>query len=385
MANKITIPSTIFLGENALLEAESTLCNMGNKAFIVTGKSMIKQGNVTILTEILKKNGIDSVVFSNITGEPTVSMIDEGVQLYKSEICDFIIGFGGGSPLDAAKAIGVMAVSNGKISDYNGKFITEAIPPLVEIPSTAGTGSEVTQFTIISDTEKNIKMLLKGAPLLPTVAIVDPRFTMSTPPNVTAATGLDALTHAVESFTSKKAFSISDLYAISAVKRIFKYLPIAYKDGSNVKAREEMSIAALEAGISFNNSSVTIVHGMSRPIGALFHVPHGISNAMLLGECLSFALDGAYGKFAELGRAIDVAGLDDSDENAAKEFLNAINELCCVCQVPTLEEYGIDRTEFFAVIDKMSKDAFDSGSPSNTRKIVSVEDIKEIYKKLWNK
>ena len=383
MANKITTPGAIFLGENALFEAEETLCKLGKKAFIVTGKSMIKQGNIALLTNLLKKNDVDSVVFSNITGEPTDIMINEGVQLYKSALCDFIIGFGGGSPLDAAKAIGVMAVSEGKISDYNGKFITKEIPPLVAIPSTSGTGSEVTQFTIISDTEKNIKMLLKGTPLLPTIAIVDPIFTMSTPANVTAATGLDALTHAVESFTSKKAFSISDLYAISAIKRIFQYLPIAYKDGSNAKAREEMSFAALEAGISFNNSSVTIVHGMSRPIGAIFHVPHGISNAMLLGECLSFALDGAYEKFAELGRAIGVANSEDSDEKAAKEFLNAIQDLCHVCDVPTLEGYGIDKTEFFEKIDKMSKDAFDSGSPSNTRKPVTIEDIKVIYEKLW--
>ena len=383
MANKITTPGAIFLGENALFEAEETLCKLGKKAFIVTGKSMIKQGNIALLTNLLKKNDVDSVVFSEITGEPTDIMINEGVQLYKSALCDFIIGFGGGSPLDAAKAIGVMAVSEGKISDYNGKFITKEIPPLVAIPSTSGTGSEVTQFTIISDTEKNIKMLLKGTPLLPTIAIVDPIFTMSTPANVTAATGLDALTHAVESFTSKKAFSISDLYAISAIKRIFQYLPIAYKDGSNAKAREEMSFAALEAGISFNNSSVTIVHGMSRPIGAIFHVPHGISNAMLLGECLSFALDGAYEKFAELGRAIGVANSEDSDEKAAKEFLNAIQDLCHVCDVPTLEGYGIDKTEFFEKIDKMSKDAFDSGSPSNTRKPVTIEDIKVIYEKLW--
>jgi len=383
MANKITTPGTIFLGENALFEAEGTLCNLGKKAFIVTGKSMIKQGNIAVLTELLKKNDVDSFVFSGITGEPTDVMINEGVQLYKGELCDFIIGFGGGSPLDAAKAIGVMAVSEGKISDYNGQFITKAIPPLVAIPSTSGTGSEVTQFTIISDTERNIKMLLKGSPLLPTIAIVDPIFTMLTPPNVTAATGLDALTHAVKSFTSKKAFSISDLYAISAVKRIFQYLPIAYKDGSNVKAREEMSIAALEAGISFNNSSVTIVHGMSRHIGAIFHVPHGISNAMLLGECLSFAIDGAYEKFAQLGRAIGVAGSQDSDEKAANEFLNAIQNICHICDVPTLEEYGIGKTEFFNQIDKMSKDAYDSGSPSNTRKPVKTEDIKIIYEKLW--
>lgn len=384
MANKLTIPGTIYIGENALLMAEEELCKMGKKAFIVTGKSMIKQGHIKVLTEILEKNGVKSVVFSNITGEPTDKMIEEGLEFYRSEGCDFIIGFGGGSPLDAAKAIGAMATNEGNISDYNGKVITNAIPPLVEIPSTAGTGSEATQFTIISDTDKNIKMLLKGPVLLPSLAIIDPKFSMLTPPNITAATGLDALTHAVEAYTSKKAFSMTDLYAVSAVKRIFKYLPIAYKNGSDVKAREEMSIAALEAGISFNNSSVTLVHGMSRPIGALFHVAHGISNAMLLKECLSFALDGAYERFADLGRAIGVADNADSDKVAANAFIEAIEEICTVCEVPTLEKYGINKEEFFAAIDKMAKDAYDSGSPSNTRKTVKDDDIKEIYKRLWN-
>lgn len=384
MANKLTIPGTIYIGENALLMAEEELCKMGKKAFIVTGKSMIKQGHIKVLTEILEKNGVKSVVFSNITGEPTDKMIEEGLEFYRSEGCDFIIGFGGGSPLDAAKAIGAMATNEGNISDYNGKVITNAIPPLVEIPSTAGTGSEATQFTIISDTDKNIKMLLKGPVLLPSLAIIDPKFSMLTPPNITAATGLDALIHAVEAYTSKKAFSMTDLYAVSAVKRIFKYLPIAYKNGSDVKAREEMSIAALEAGISFNNSSVTLVHGMSRPIGALFHVAHGISNAMLLKECLSFALDGAYERFADLGRAIGVADNADSDKVAANAFIEAIEEICTVCEVPTLEKYGINKEEFFAAIDKMAKDAYDSGSPSNTRKTVKDDDIKEIYKRLWN-
>ena len=384
MANKLVTPGIIYMGENALIAAEEDLCSLGKKAFIVSGKSMIKGGYIKELTDLLHKNEIEAIVISDITGEPTDVMVEEGLALYKNEKCDFIIGFGGGSPLDAAKAIGAMVTNEGKIADYNGKVITKKIPPLVAIPSTAGTGSEATQVTIISDTKNNIKMLLKGSVLLPVISIVDYRFTMSAPPKVTAATGLDALTHAIESYTSKKAFSITDIYAVSAIKRIFKYLPIVFKDGSNEKAREEMSIAALEAGISFNNSSVTIVHGMSRPIGALFHVPHGVSNAMLLKECMTFALDGAYEKFAQLGKEIGVADNNDSDEIAAKAFLKAVEGICKECEIPTLEEYGVDKDKFFEAIDKMAKDAFDSGSPSNTRKNVSVDDMKIIYKKLWD-
>ncbi len=383
MANKFRIPEVTYIGEGALDAAEQEIIALGKKAFIVSGKSMIKQGHVGTLTNMLDRNGIGSVVFSEIPGEPTDKMIEEGYALYKEEDCDFIIGIGGGSPLDSAKAIGILATSGGKISDYNGKVITEKLPPLVEIPSTAGTGSEVTPFTIITDTEHDIKMLLKGDPLMPKVAVVDPLFSMETPKNVTVATGLDALTHAVEAYTSKKAFPESDLFAVSAVKRIFEFLPQAVSDGTNKVAREEMAIAAYEAGISFGNSSVTVVHGMSRPIGALFHVPHGISNAMLLKECLTYVADGAYERFASLGRAIGAAEDSDTDEAATGKFINAIAELCKFCEVPTLAEYGIDRDEFFNNMDKMAQDALDSGSPGNTRKPLAKEDILQIYKNLW--
>lgn len=254
---------------------------------------------------------------------------------------------------------------------------------MVAIPTTAGTGSEATQFTIITDTKKNIKMLLKGKVLMPSLAIIDPQFTMTAPPKITAATGLDALCHAVEAYTSRKAQTLSDTFAMSAVKRIFKYLPAAFKDGSNEEARVQMSVAALEAGIAFNNASVTIIHGMSRPIGALFHVAHGLSNAMLLKECLTFALEGAYDRFAELGRAVGVAADTDSDKEASEKFLAAVDAIAKELETPTLAEFGIDKDEFFKVIDKMAFDAMDSGSPQNTMRDVTEDDVKQIYRNLW--
>lgn len=383
MANQFTTPGKIILGKDALKMSELDLCRMGKKALIVTGKSMLKQGNVKILIDMLKKNGVGSAVYSEIVSEPTDKMIYRGLDIYNEKKCDFIIGFGGGSPLDAAKAIGAMATNEGRISDYNGKTIENPLPPVAAIPTTAGTGSEATQFTIVSDTKNDIKMLLKGKVLIPALAIVDPKFSYSSPKNVTAATGLDALTHAVEAYTSKKAFPLTDSFAISAVKRIFEYLPVAYKDTQNEKAREEMAIAALEAGISFNNSSITIVHGMSRPIGALFHIPHGISNAILLKECMSFALDGAYDRFAQLARAIGAARDEDEDMTAGKIFIDKLDEICNICEVPNMNQYGIEKKEFFKVIEKMAKDAFDSGSPSNTRKDVTVEDMIKIYERLY--
>lgn len=377
------IPNHTVVGTNVLGEAAPLLKKMGNKAFIVTGRHVAVSNMMKQLTALLDENGIGCVIFDGITGEPTDTMIENGVEMLKSSGCDFIIGIGGGSPLDSAKAIAAMAVNEGSIADYNGKEITGEILPLAAIPTTAGTGSEATKFTVITDSEKGIKMLLKGDVLVPKLAIVDSSFTVGTPKSVTSATGLDALTHAVEAYTSRKAFSMTDTLAVSAVKRIMKYLPIAYKEPDNSLAREQMSIAALEAGICINNSSVTIVHGMSRPIGALFHVPHGMSNAMLLKECLSFAVSGAYEKFANLGRETGVASDSDSDETAAEKFIDSLQNICDVCEIPTLEQYGIDRDEYYSKILKMSTDAVASGSPANTVKEVTVDDCIEIYKKLY--
>lgn len=377
------IPNHTVVGTNVLGEAAPLLKKMGNKAFIVTGRHVAVSDMMKQLTDLLDENGIDCVIFDGITGEPTDTMIENGVEMLKSSGCDFIIGIGGGSPLDSAKAIAAMAVNEGSIADYNGKEITGEILPLAAIPTTAGTGSEATKFTVITDSEKGIKMLLKGDVLVPKLAIVDSSFTVGAPKSVTSATGLDALTHAVEAYTSRKAFSMTDTLAVSAVKRIMKYLPIAYREPDNSLAREQMSIAALEAGICINNSSVTIVHGMSRPIGALFHVPHGMSNAMLLKECLSFAVSGAYEKFANLGRETGVASDSDSDETAAEKFIDSLQNICDVCEIPTLEQYGIDRDEYYSKISKMATDAVASGSPANTVKEVTVDDCIEIYKKLY--
>ena len=383
MAREFIVPGQIITGSGALTMAEETLKGLGKKALIVTDKVMIQLGNCAKVETALKNQGIDYAIYSEIVGEPTDTMIENGLKVYKENGCDFLVALGGGSPIDSMKAIGSLVVNGGNISDYMGKVIDVEMPPLVAIPTTAGTGSEATQFTIITDTKKDIKMLLKGKVLMPKLAIIDPQFTMTAPPKITAATGLDALCHAVEAYTSRKAQTLSDSFAMSAVKRIFKSLPVAFKDGKNEEARIQMSVAALEAGIAFNNASVTIIHGMSRPIGALFHVAHGLSNAMLMKECLGFALEGAYDRFADLGRAIGVADATDEDKAAAEKFLSAIEGIVKELQTPTLAEFGIDKEEFFKVIDKMAYDAMDSGSPQNTMREVSEEQVKQIYRNLW--
>lgn len=383
MAYKFTLPRQTIMGFNALKESEAIIKGLGKKAMIVTGKNVTRSGAVQSLTEALSNWGIISELFNDITGEPTVEMIEAGVKSFKETGCDFIIAIGGGSPLDSAKAIAAMSVLEGRISDYMGKELEGKFPPMVLIPTTAGTGSEATKFTIITDTVKNVKMLLKGDALLPDLAIVDSKFTLTAPPEVTAATGMDALTHAVEAYTSRKGNPLTDIFALSAIKRIFTYLPQAYDDGNNLTAREEMAIAAFEAGVCINNASVTLVHGMSRPIGALFHVPHGISNAMLIKECLSYVLEGCYEKFSAIAREIGAVDGRVDDKEGAEAFIKKLSELCMHLKIPSLKEYGISKDEFDRVKDKMAQDAMASGSPSNTIKDVAKEDLLNIYNKLW--
>lgn len=383
MGNQFIMPGKIVYGENALEDAKPLIKEFGKKAFIVTDRFMVDSGNVKPVEDILDELEIEYSVFDGVNSEPTDVIIDMGIKQYRDENCDFLIALGGGSPIDAMKAIGAVATNGGEIDDYYGKIISIPTPPMVAIPTTSGTGSEATQFTIITNTKRDIKMLLKGPVLMPDLAIDDPHFTLTAPPSITAATGLDALCHATEAYTSRKAQPLTDDLAISATKRIFKNLPIVYKDPKNIKARAEMSLAALEAGVAFNNASVTLIHGMSRPIGALFHVPHGISNAMLMNECYKFAIDGAYSRFADLARAIKVANTSDDDRTAAEAFLNACREICETCEIPSLEKYGIDKEKFFEAMDKMADDAIDSGSPANTIKEVTKKDILTIYKNLW--
>lgn len=383
MAEQFFIPKKIITGEDALAAAGDRIANMGKKALIVCGPNVRKMAAAGKVMEELEKRETAYAVYSDITGEPTDRMIDNGARVYLEEACDFLIGIGGGSPLDAMKAIALKAVCGGEMADYMGVSVEAKLPPMAAVPTTAGTGSEATQFTIITDTKNDVKMLLKGESFMPDLAAVDPEFSVSAPRGVTASTGLDALTHAVEAYTSRKAQPLTDIFAVSAVRRIFQNLPEAYENGSSRNARKEMALAALEAGIAFNNASVTIVHGMSRPIGALFHVPHGTSNAILLHPCLKYVMDGAVERFAVLGREIKAAGSQDDDKSAAEKFIEEVRKLCRKCGIGSPDCYGIEKEAFLEAVPKMAEDAVASGSPANTRKKIQKEDIIKIYQALW--
>ena len=382
MANLFATPNLIFAGEGALELSADTITSLGKKALIVTDNMMVKLGNVKKVTDILDNKSIEYTIYSEINSEPCDFMIEKGTEIYKNVNCDFMIAVGGGSPIDSMKAIGAVVSNGSSINDFMGKKITTPLPPTVAVPTTAGTGSEATTFTIINNTEKNIKMLLSGSALMVNTAIIDPMFTMTAPPAITANTGIDALCHAVEAYTSVKAFPMADTMALSAVKRIFNSLYECYIHPKNAAARADMATAATEAGMAFNNSSVTIIHGMSRPIGALYHVPHGLSNAMLIDKCLRFAVEGCPDRFCSLAKTIGVYENDMSEKEGANAFINAVSELCKKLNIQTLHEFGVDKEDFLSNIDKMADDAIASGSPANTRRNPSKDDIKEIYKSI---
>lgn len=383
MSEVFMMPRKIISGPNVIAELGQHIQGKGKKALIVTDQMMVKFGNAAKVENALKAADVPYVIYDGSNTEPTDIIVDEGLKIYKEEGCDFLIALGGGSPMDTAKAIAMLTVCPGKLRDYMHTVIDMPVPFIVAIPTTAGTGSEATKNTIIADTETNVKMLLGGPSLIPDLAVVDPTFTMTAPPKVTAATGIDALTHVIEAYTSRKAIPMTDMFALSAIKKIHKNLPICYKDGQNVEARMQMSVAALEAGIAFTNASVTIVHGMSRPIGALFHIAHGVSNAILLPACMEFAIKENTDRFATIGRIMGVADENTPDEEAAQAFVKEVTRFCKEVGIPTLAELGVAKEDFFAQLDKMASDALESGSPQNTMRIPTKEDLIEIYKKLY--
>ena len=383
MANLFIVPQFIFSGENALNASMDQIASFGKKPMIVTDQSMINFGFAKKLTDELEDQGLSYYLYAEINTEPTHVMIDKGVELYENEDCDFLIALGGGSPLDAMKAIGAVYTNGGNIREYFGKKIVNHLPKMCAIPTTAGTGSEATKVSIITNTDTDVKMLLLDPKLMVDLTVLDSDFTLTVPPEVTAATGVDALTHAIEAYTSLKAFPMSDLFAVSAVEKIFVNLYEVYVNGTNAAARREMSIAAFEAGVAFSNASVTIVHGMSRPIGALFHIPHGMSNAMLLKTCLNFIKPGAVSKLNELAKAIGAYRVGMTEEEGADAFVTATTALLRALKIKTPMDYGVTKDEFFKQIPKMASDAIASGSPLNTRRTPSKEDLQELYAKFW--
>ncbi|OUR82047.1 alcohol dehydrogenase [Colwellia psychrerythraea] len=386
MSSQIILPRIMQVGYGASLEVPNVLASLNcNRALIVTDKMMVKLGYANTIQTVLQQHDIACDVFDDTVPEPTVASIQAGVAKAKNGDYDCIIALGGGSPIDSAKAIAILAKHGGVMQDYRfPRMVTEQGLPLIAIPTTAGTGSEVTKFTIITDETSDEKMLCVGIGFMPVAALVDYKLTMSLPPRTTADTGIDALTHAMEAYVSKKANPYSDSQAIAAIKLIGPNLRKVFHDGSDKKAREAMMLGSTLAGVAFSSASVALVHGMSRPIGAFFHVPHGLSNAMLLPSVTAFSISAAPARYADCARAMGIATDLDNNDVANQKLLIELRALNDELAVPTPQEFGIKRDEFFEVCQTMAEQALASGSPGNNPIEPSINEIITIYQGLWD-
>ncbi|MBM4340261.1 MAG: iron-containing alcohol dehydrogenase [Deltaproteobacteria bacterium] len=376
------IPSVLVTGSGSSEKVgEESKRLGGRKALIVTDQVMVKLGVVEGTKKALGQHQVPFIIYDAVATEPTVDYVKEGLKIFKESGCDFLVAVGGGSPIDTAKAIAIMATNPGSIEEFKGLGkVPKEGAPLIAIPTTAGTGSEVTQFTIITDTQTSVKMLIGSPFIMPRVALVDPLLTLSCPRGLTAAVGIDSLTHAIEAYVSLKAQPMSDIFCLSAIELISGNLRQAWANGNNIEAREKTMLGALQAGIAFSNASVALVHGMSRPIGAYFHVAHGASNAALLGTVTEFSLIGNPGRYAQIARAMgeNVGGL--SDLEGAQLAAKAIKSLIKDIKIPSLKDLGVDRAKLEQLAHKMAEDAIASGSPGNNPRQATKEEIVELYK-----
>lgn len=378
-------PALILHGEGTFAAASTQAARFGRHALIVSDPVMLSSGLVDQLRSYLREQGAATSVFTGVTGEPTDEMVEAGLTALREGDCDLVVALGGGSPMDTAKAIGVLATNGGNIADYMGQNkIAKPGLPLICVPTTAGTGSEVTRFSVITDHSNDVKMLIGSPHLIPTVAVLDPALTWGLPPLPTAATALDALTHAIEAYVSRRANPLTDTLAIQAIRRISGNLRQAWANGQNRQAREQVLLGAMEAGLAFSNASVALVHGMSRPIGAVFHVPHGLSNAILLSIVMRYSLPACPERYGEIAAAMGepVAGLRMMD--GAHRALVAVEELCRDLQVPSPRAAGVDPEKLRKMAPKMAEDALISGSPGNNPRVPSKEEIIALYHELAN-
>jgi len=381
-ARTFRIPRVVITGSGASEQAGEESRKLGvKKALIVTDPNLVKLGIVDGVKQSLQRSEVSFATFDGVLTEPTVEFVQEGLKAYQENRCDFLLAVGGGSPMDTAKAIAVMVTNTGSIEDYPGLGkIPQKGRPIIAIPTTAGTGSEVTPFTIITDTRRNVKMLIGSPFIIPEVAIVDPSLTLTLPQDITAATGIDALTHAIEAYVSVKAQPMSDIFSLSAIELISSNLRGAWTNGNDIEAREKTMLGALQAGIAFGNSSVALVHGMARPVGAYFHVRHGASNAALLGVVMDFSLTGNPTRYARIAQAMgeDISAL--SALEAAQLGAKAVKKLIKDIKVPSLRELGVDKEKLDKLAPKMAENAIASGSPANNPRPVTKEEIIELYK-----
>jgi alcohol dehydrogenase len=386
MASSFNIPSSVIIGGGASAELLPQLRRLGAKrVLVVTDGFMVKSGVVARLLAPLQEGGIETAVFDGVQPDPTVQNVRDGLALYRSSGAEAVVAIGGGSPLDAGKAISILTTNPEPLADYMGYHkIPKAGAPLLAIPTTAGTGSEVTKVAVITDTERDVKMMILDQHLLPVVALVDYELTLSMPAPLTAHVGVDTLTHGIEAYVSRKASEMTDPIALSCIRLAATHLVKAWEEPGNLAAREGMMLSATQGGMAFANSSVCLVHGMSRPLGLLFHIPHGLSNAMLLPAVTRFSLAGAEARYATVARTMGLCAANASDASAAASLVEGLEKLNARLEVPRIRDFkGATLEVFEAALEKMASDALASGSPANNPVVPTAPEIVQLYREAW--
>jgi len=376
MDTSFDIPSSVLFGAGSRLRLSQELKKLGAaRVLLVTDQRLRDTETIETLRERLAGDGIAATIFSEVQSDPTDRNVFAGLDCLRNCNAEAIVAVGGGSVMDAAKIIGVAATNSEPLASFQGYHrIPKPGLPLIAIPTTAGTGSEATKVAVITDTERHVKMMIYDPKILPRVAIVDYELSLTMPAALTAYVGVDTLVHGMEAYVSRKASGMTDPLALSCIQLTSKYLPTAQKEPDNRKAREAMALAACQGGMAFSNSSVCLVHGMSRPIGAVFHLPHGLSNAVLLPEVTRFSMSGAPERYARIRREM---GWDE-------DLADGLERLNVELGIPKLRDaLGIERGEFEVHLKKMADDALASGSPQNNPVVPSAEEIVDLYRRAW--
>ena len=379
-------PATILTGGGSRRQLGNLAQELrAKRVLLVTDVGIVELGIADEITGILTDAGCDVHRFVDVQPDPTDRNVAEGVLALRQHEADLVVAVGGGSPIDTAKVIAVRQANEGPLSEYMGLHkIRQPGIPLIAVPTTAGTGSEATKVAVITDTDRDVKMMMLSTPLLPRAAIVDYELSLSMPRGLTAAVGVDTLTHGIEAYVSKKRNAMTDPLALSCIKLVGEHLPTAWSNGEDRIAREGMMLAACQGGLAFSNSSVCLVHGMSRPIGAVFHLPHGLSNAILLPTVTAFSWESAIERYADVARALGCAGQTTSDQDACLALLNYLQELNEFLELPRLSQCkNVIQETFDQQVEKMASDAIASGSPANNPREPSQSEIVDLYRQAW--
>jgi choline dehydrogenase len=382
IVRSFAIPTVMKHGLGAIQTLADEAKALGMKRpLVVTDGGIVRAGLLERVTAPLRAGGVDFVVFDRVVANPPIATVDEGADVYRRERCDGVIGFGGGSSMDTAKSIGVVAANGGSILQYewaDPQPIKQRLPPTICIPTTAGTGSEVTLWAVITDPKRKIKFNVGGtAKIGAWIALIDPELTLGLPPAVTAATGMDALAHAIECYTCAYAQPLPDATALLAMEYVAKHLRVAFAQGANIEARYGMCMAAMLGALAYGTESAGAAHAMSQSAGGVHDVPHGALTARVLGPVMEYNYLGEPHKFARIAQALgeDIRGL--SVWEAAEKAVEAVYRLTEEVEIPTLQEMGFKEEEIPHLAEIAFKDPQTIGNPRD----LSLQS----YVKIWRR